>query len=122
MEEERKAVVQSVEIPKNEEFLEEELKSGDEASTDEEMVESGDENQEDDDDEDSDDDEIIDDGDDASKKRVFMPGLKELPKGTVLEADESCYVMREVFGLNSASCMSLNGWEKLEYTKYFSLI
>lgn len=108
MEEERKAVVQSVEIPKNEEFLEEELKSGDEASTDEEMVESGDENQEDDDDEDSDDDEIIDDGDDASKKRVFMPGLKELPKGTVLEADESCYVMREVFGLNSASCMSFD--------------
>ena len=108
MEEERdqKATIQSVEIPKDEEFLEDEKNSDDSASSEEEMIESGDEdNQMESDD---DDDEILEDGDGTETKRVFMPGIRELKKGEILEPDESCYMMREVFGLNSASCLSFD--------------
>jgi len=42
-----------------------------------------------------------------TRKRVFIPGQK-LPKGTQLVPDESAYIMRHEFGLDSPSCYSFD--------------
>ena len=83
-------------IPPEEEFEDDLIRSDDESSSDEEMEENSSEEEKE---------------ESSARKRVYIPG-QELPKGTQLVPDESSYVMRHEFGLDSASCLSFDfiGW------------
>lgn len=79
-------------IPPEEEFEDDLIRSDDESSSDEEMEENSSEEEKE---------------ESSARKRVYIPG-QELPKGTQLVPDESSYVMRHEFGLDSASCLSFD--------------
>ena len=52
-------------------------------------------------------DQLDNDESSSKRKRIYIPGQK-LPKGTVLVPDESAYVMRHEFGLDSFPAYSFD--------------